>query len=316
MSTITSITPELAEHIREWQHSLRYRRHLSASTLIAYTNDLHLFCRFLVKHTGKPPEIRTLQEARPEDIRAFLAWLREQEHQRSSINRHLCGIRRFLRYLHQQGVLGNSRLFGIRGARNSPPLPRALEQQDINVILKALETIPSPDWVSLRDRALLMLLYGAGLRIGEALALNQRDWPQGNNPLRVTGKGSKQRLVPLLPAVRTAVEEYRHRSPMHGNGDTPLFIGEKGKRLWPQVYNRRLQEIRLQYGLPDFASSHAFRHSFATHILQNGGDLRAIQELLGHESLATTSRYTAVDAEHLRRVHRAGHPRAIAATAT
>ena len=219
-------------------------------------------------------------------------------------------MRGFFRFLDRQGVLHNPAIHAVRAPRLSRSVPRPLTPDQSTDLLAEAEADDGETWVGQRDLALFMLLYGAGLRIGEALALDVRDATGAGDSLRVTGKGNKQRVVPLLPRVRQAIDAYLALRPDGAPADAPLFVGVQGKRLNPGVAQRRFRELRALLDLPESATPHALRHSFATHLLGGGADLRTIQELLGHASLQTTQRYTEVDAEGLLAVYRAAHPRA------
>jgi integrase/recombinase XerC len=218
-------------------------------------------------------------------------------------------LRNFFGWLDRSGILHNPKI----GALSTPKLPRTtpkpLPIADAAALLEAAEDFVDEPWIGLRDRALFTLLYGCGLRISEALALDRGDLPLGDS-LKVLGKGRKERVVPVLPAVAEAVALYDAACPFKGGKDAPVFIGAKGKRLDPAIAQKAMRSLRVQLQLPDTATPHALRHSFATHLLGGGGDLRAIQELLGHASLSTTQRYTEVETEQLLTVYRDAHPRA------
>jgi integrase/recombinase XerC len=311
---MASDAPLLSSLVVLWLQHLAATRCAAPNTCLAYRQDLLSFITFLQKHWNETPSVSHLAAATPADVRAFLSDLHHRGLERSSLNRRLSAVRRFIRFLHQKNYLPDTRLLSVRGARLSPVLPRALHLDNIETFLRDLNDPSAPFWVAERDKAIVFLLYGAGLRAGEALSINRTDWPKTpETPLRVHGKGEKDRFVPLLASVYQQVENYRRVRPL-GFAHEALFIGEKGSRLRLQVFNRRLQALRLAHDLPENASSHAFRHSFATHLLHQGADLRSIQELLGHENLATTSRYTAVDTAHLLKTYKTAHPRAQSTT--
>lgn len=227
----------------------------------------------------------------------------------SSRARAVSALRNFYRWLDRAGVLHNPKIGALATPRLPQGVPKPLAPADAASLLRAAEESVAEPWIGLRDRALFTLLYGAGLRISEALALDRGALPLGE-ALIVLGKGRKERMVPLLPAVTLAVAAYVDACPFHGGKDSPLFLGAKGKRLDPAIAQKAMRSLRAQLQLPDTATPHALRHSFATHLLAGGGDLRAIQELLGHASLSTTQRYTEVETERLLSAYRNAHPRA------
>ena len=218
-------------------------------------------------------------------------------------------VRGFFRYLEKHGLGHNPALGAVRTPKVPKSVPKALDIAEALESVEAVADFTDTPWIAKRDIAVLMLLYGCGLRIGEALALNRHQAPRADTMV-VTGKGNKQRLVPVLPVVREAVEDYLAACPRPLEPDDPLFIGARGKRLDASVIQKQMRKIRILFGLPETATPHALRHSFATHLLAGGGDLRTIQELLGHASLSTTQRYTDVDSARLMAVYEAAHPRA------
>jgi integrase/recombinase XerC len=300
-----------------WLGWLAAERRASAHTLDAYGQDSAAFLGFLAGHLGGEPDLAALGALRPADLRAFLAARAAAGDAPATRARRLAAIRGFLRYLTRRHGMAALPLGALRGPRPKPPIPRALSARDARAIAAEAGDRYDParhertPLQAARDVALFTLLYGAGLRIAEALALNLADapLPGQDGALRVLGKGAKERLVPVLPAVRAAMADYlRQRGP--GAPDAPLFLGARGGRLDAAVAQRSLREFRRLAGLPEHATPHALRHSFATHLLGAGADLRAIQELLGHASLSTTQRYTAVDAAGLLATWKKAHPRA------
>ncbi len=286
------------------------QRRVSQHTLIAYQNDARLFVAFLTQHHGAMPTLDTLKSLKTTDLRAFLAHL-GTEQTRSSVIRHFLGVKNFLRFLVYNGTLPDTPLLTMRPPKAGKPLPRALSPQAVTALRDgALEEHDDEEiWITARNHALIVLLYGTGMRISEALALCPRDI-QGTTARIERGKGQKARDVPLLPAVLHAVDDYTKRCPHTLPHDAPLFRGLRGKTWQAASANSIVRTLRRRYNLPETATPHALRHSCATHLLENGADLRAIQELLGHKSLNTTSRYTHLNAEQLRRNFRAAHPRA------
>jgi integrase/recombinase XerC len=221
----------------------------------------------------------------------------------------MSSVRGFFRFLEKRGLARNAAIGMVGAPRPPKSVPKALGVAEALEAIGSVGGLGRERWLAARDTALLMLLYGCGLRIGEALALDRADAPRGD-ALVVTGKGRKQRLVPVLPAVKQALADYLALCPYKGSGDDPLFVGARGERLNSGVAQRQVRRLRAALDLPETATPHAFRHSFATHLLAGGGDLRTIQELLGHASLSTTQRYTDVDAKHLEAVYLRAHPRA------
>ena len=306
--TKTETITDLAGATNAWRQWLASEKRASGHTLSAYERDLEQFLDFLQDHLGATPGFPDLASLKPADFRGYLARRVSKGYAKTSTARALSVVRGFFRFLERRGVLANAAIFAIRGPRIPASVPKALTVSEATETLDAMGDLASEPWIAARDVALVSPLYGGGLRIGEALALNRGDFPAGDT-LSITGKGNKQRIVPILPAVRAAIDDYVARCPYQGGPDTPLFRGARGKRLQAGVAQRAMRLARGWLNLPETATPHALRHSFATHLLAGGGDLRAIQELLGHASLATTQRYTSVDAERLMDVHRRAHPR-------
>lgn len=302
--TITDLTSAISA----WRQWLASEKRASSHTLTAYERDLEQFLEFLQDHLGTAPGFSDLAALKPADFRGYLARRVSKGYAKTSTARALSVVRGFFRFLERRDVLANAAVFAIRGPRVPASVPKALTVTEAAETLDAMGDLASEPWIAARDVALVSLLYGGGLRISEALALNHGDIPVGDT-LTITGKGNKQRLVPILPAVRAAIDDYVARCPYRGGLDAPLFLGARGKRLQAGVAQRAMRLARGWLDLPETATPHALRHSFATHLLAGGGDLRAIQELLGHASLSTTQRYTSVDAERLMDVHRRAHPR-------
>ena len=291
---------------------LGQERRASPLTVEAYGADLAAFLGFLTRHLGGEPDLAALAALRPADFRAWLAAEANDGAGNATRARHLAAVRSFFRWLARRHGVDNPAARQIATPRAKRPVPKALPQEQARAVVEeAGGEISDRAMVQARDEALFTLLYGCGLRIAEALALNLRDAPLPGRdaPLRVTGKGSKTRLVPVLDAVRQAIGAWLalHPSPAP---DAPLFVGVRGARLDPAVAQRTMRLFRRLRGLPEHATPHALRHSFATHLLEGGGDLRSIQELLGHASLSTTQRYTSVETARLMAVWRKSHPRA------
>jgi integrase/recombinase XerC len=306
--------PDLVPVIAAWIEQLKTEKRASAYTLAAYGRDLAVFLDFLRDHYGGLPSIAVLAQLQPRDFRAFLAARAADDLARTSLARALSVLRGFFRFLDRRGHAKNDALSVLRGPRLPRAVPKPLSVGDADAALDAADTVQSssaPPWIAARDAAILTLLYGCGLRLGEALDLTRREAPlPGRATMTITGKGNKQRLVPLLPAVCEAIEAYLAACPYRLDPDGPLFVGLRGGQLNPRLVQKLMEQLRLGLGLPDTATPHALRHSFATHLLGAGGDLRSIQELLGHASLSTTQRYTEVDAARLMAIYAKAHPRA------
>jgi integrase/recombinase XerC len=289
---------------------MQRERRAAANTVEAYGHALAGFLGFLTNHLGGEPDVVALAGLRAADIRAWLAALANDRLVASSRAQHLSALRSFFRYLTRRHGLEIAAVRLVSTARARPALPRALTFEQARDVADHAGDVSDDPALQARDIAFFSLLYGSGLRIAEALALNVRDAAslRTNPSLTVTGKGSKTRIVPVLPAVRAVIEAWlaMHPSP---RPETALFLGARGKRLDPAVAQRVLRAYRRLAGLPEHATPHALRHSFATHLLASGGDLRSIQDLLGHASLSTTQRYTAVDDTALLAVWRKTHPR-------
>jgi integrase/recombinase XerC len=304
-----SAKPDVAQAVQSWLSWLCDEKRASAHTLSAYRRDIQSFLSFLAGHLGGPPDLDAMAGLSAGDLRAYLARQTEDGLARPSLARRLSSLRGFFRHLDREGLAHNPAIKALRSPRLPKSLPKALGAQDALKTLDAALEMNDEPWLNARDAALLSLLYGSGLRLGEALALTCADAPLGD-ALRITGKGRKTRLVPVLPAVAQAVEAYRSLCPFKGGPKDRLFVGLRGGPLNPGVVQRQVRRLRVLLGLPESATPHALRHSFATHLLAGGGDLRTIQELLGHASLSTTQRYTAIDEAALSRVYRQSHPRA------
>lgn len=298
----------MAQLVRDWTDKLRLEKRYSRHTLDGYLRDVAGFLAFLSGHLGYAPGVRELETLAPVDIRAWLARRALSGLSKTSTARALSAVRGLFRHLDRQGVLKNAAITAVRTPKLPRSVPKPLGPEDALAVIEAAGDLAPEDWIGARDRALWTLLYGCGLRIGEALGLTRGQFTDAGT-LVVTGKGNKQRLVPVLAEVRRAVDGYIKCCPFRIGPDDPLFVGRRGGRLNPGVAQKNLRDLRHLLGLPDWATPHALRHSFATHLLSGGGDLRTIQELLGHDSLATTQRYTEVDIDRLTAVYEAAHPR-------
>jgi integrase/recombinase XerC len=303
--------PDVTAEIARWLRFLGAERRMSDGTLDAYRRDVAQFLSFLAEHMGGAPNLKQLAKLKPADVRAFMAARRAEGAGNRSLMRGLAGARSFARFLERNGKGKVAALSAVRAPKLPRTLPKPLAasaaKRMTDVDLRAGEA--RAPWVIARDAAVLGLLYGAGLRISEALGLQRKDIT-GADALTVTGKGNKARMVPLLPQVAKLIDDYIALCPSELPPDGALFVGQRGAQLSPRIVQLTMARLRGALGLPDSATPHALRHSFATHLLARGGDLRAIQELLGHASLSTTQIYTAVDAERLLDVYKSAHPRA------
>jgi integrase/recombinase XerC len=306
--------PDVAAELARWLSYLSSERHMSDKTVEAYLRDVSQLLSFLAEHLGGAPSLKKLATLGPQDVRAFLAARRAAGVGSRTLMRTLAGARSFARFLERNGKGRVAALSAIRAPRIARSLPKPLAVPSAKRLtdadLRAGEE--REQWVLARDAAVLALLYGSGLRIAEALSLSRRDVPRpgAGDTVTVTGKGNKTRVVPVLPRVLELIDDYAALCPYPLAADGPLFLGAKGGPLSPRIIQLAMERLRGALGLPDTATPHALRHSFATHLLARGGDLRAIQELLGHASLSTTQVYTAVDTERLLDIYRAAHPRA------
>jgi integrase/recombinase XerC len=303
---------EVAAEIGRWLGHLGAERRMSAKTCEAYRRDVHQFLAFLAEHLGQRVTLSGLSRLAPADVRAFMAARRALGIGGRSLMRGLAGARSFARFLERDHKGKVAALSAVRAPRVEKTLPKPLAvaaaKRITDTELRAGEE--REPWVLARDAAVLALLYGSGLRISEALGLKPRDVAGARDSLTVIGKGNKARMVPVLPQVSRLIADYMALCPYDLAPDGPLFVGQKGRRLSPRILQLAMERLRGALNLPDTATPHALRHSFATHLLARGGDLRSIQELLGHASLSTTQIYTEVDSERLLAAYRSAHPRA------
>lgn len=303
--------PDLQNAREAWLKSLGNERRLSALTLDAYERDSRQFLQFLTGHGGGPPGLAEVADLRPADLRAFLAARRKDGAGSRTLGRGLAGIRSLLRFLERRGLANAAGAAALRAPKQPKSLPKPLTASDARRVVGTDGQLAEEPWIAARNAAVLTLLYGCGLRISEALGLTGSDLADASaGMLRVTGKGGKTRMVPVLPAASRALDVYRTLCPYHPEAGKPLFRGVRGGPLAPAIIQREMQRMRSALNLPDTATPHALRHSFATHLLAGGGDLRTIQELLGHASLSTTQIYTEVDTARLLDIYESAHPRA------
>ncbi|KRE09905.1 recombinase XerC [Bosea sp. Root381] len=298
---------------RDWLGHLAHERRLSPKTLEAYGRDLRQFTTFLTEHFGGAPSLADIAALKPADLRAFLGRRRRDGVGNRTLMRQLAALRSLARFGERSGKLTAAAFAATRGPRIGKSLPRPLEARAAKAVTQA-DTRAGEEreqWILARDAAVLSLLYGCGLRISEALSLTRAQAPtSAGDTLTVIGKGSKTRMVPVLPVVVTAIAEYLSLCPWRLPPDGPLFLGAKGGPLSPRIIQLAVESLRGALGLPSSTTPHSLRHSFATHLLGRGGDLRAIQELLGHASLSTTQIYTRIDSARLMAAYDAAHPRA------
>ena len=308
---LVTAAPNLRHAALDWAAHLGRERRLSENTLEAYGRDLEQFFRFLTGHLAEPPSLPHISSLTPADVRAFMADRRTGGVGARTLGRQIAALRSFARFCQRQGLAATTAFTSVRPPKQPKSLPKALSIADSARVIELAEAFSGEPWIAARDRAALTLLYGCGLRISEALGIKAADAPMGTREtIRVVGKGGRERVVPVLPVVRRAVEDYIRLIPFPLEADQPLFRGARGGPLSPRIIQIAIARLRGALGLEASVTPHALRHSFATHLLGRGGDLRTIQELLGHASLSTTQIYTSVDSERLLEVYRKAHPRA------
>lgn len=307
-SALALCAPDLQSRLTEWEAWLRYKN-VSRHTLRAYGGDVQHFMTFLADHLGKPPGLDDLSAASIRDFRAWMSRKAMDGASNASRARSLSGIKNLLNWMDKNGILHNPAIEAVRAPKLPHTLPRPLHLKQAALLVESAGMLAREDWIGARDHALFALLYGCGLRIDEALSLNIGDTPDGDF-LRVTGKGRKERQIPVLAIVKTKINDYLKLLPFRKEDSAPLFVGVRGGRLNQGMAQKAMRHLRKTLGLPENATPHALRHSFATHLLQNGANLREIQELLGHASLSTTQRYTEVNAAELIKIYKSAHPRA------
>jgi integrase/recombinase XerC len=294
---------------QNWREQMMHVRRLSPKTVEAYTHDVGGFLGFLAAHRGETVDLAALKDVSAGDVRGWLATRRADGLGPRGVARAVSALRTFFMFLQKQGLAENIAVRRVRPPKLPASVPKPVSIDGAQMLLDEAEILGNEPWIAARNVAVLTLLYGAGLRISEALGLNRSALPLPE-AMVITGKGNKQRVVPVLPEAREAIEAYVKVCPFGATRDDPVFYGARGKRLHPRIVQGLMQHLRRLLGLPESATPHALRHAFATHLLAAGGDLRAIQELLGHASLSTTQRYTAVDETHLLKVYESAHPRA------
>src|SRR6056297_3173044 len=303
------ISPAARDALANWLEGIKELDVASANTLTAYRGDVLDFIAFLTAHHAEAQGLAPLARVTTTDMRSWMAHLRRDDVGARSIARKLSAVKSFYRWLAQREGYEPTAVLSARPPKFQKKLPRPLSEEAAKAMIGTVELQSGTSWQGARDAAVITLLYGCGLRISEALGLTGRDLPLGSS-LRILGKGGKERIVPVLPIARKAVDTYLRLCPHAIAPNMALFRGARGGPLNPRLVAKVTEQARMQLGLPATATPHAMRHSFATHLLAAGGDLRAIQELLGHASLSTTQAYTAVDEVHLMKVYEATHPKA------
>ncbi len=309
MAGLTTLTPGTVDLVNDWLTNTRALRGSADNTVLAYRRDVSGFLNFLTGYHGAAVTPALLRQTGLQDMRGWLAQQRRQGISARSLARQLSAVKNFFRWFGQRDGFEPTAVLATRAPKFQNKLPRPVAVKAAKDLINVLKIQHADNWMNARDVAVITLLYGCGLRISEALALQVKDTPLPE-VLRIRGKGGKDRLVPVIDAARSAVENYRSMCPHPQQPDQPLFLGKRGGVLNPRLIQKVMATARAQLGLPASATPHALRHSFATHLLEAGGDLRTIQELLGHASLSTTQAYTAVDQSRLMQVYMQAHPKA------
>lgn len=311
---VAAMHPETAAIILRWQRYLISERRFAENTVKSYVRDFGGFIAFLKTHLAATPSPKQIGNVSLNDFRSFLAKRRNDGLSSRSLARTLSTIRSFYKYLDRMESISNHAIGNVQSPKVPHTIPRPLTVTDAKEILDRVGDFATDAWVDARNTAVLTLLYGCGLRISEALSINVGDLPDNyttdTQTMTIKGKRGKERLVPLLPVVIDAINHYTELCPYPMVEGQPLFLGKRGKRLNPSAVQIAMRLARISMGLPDSATPHALRHSFATHLLSAGGDLRTIQELLGHADLSSTQHYTDVDTDALMSVYNKAHPRA------
>ena len=292
--------------IEDWKNSLSSEKNFSKHTVSSYVIDLNYFIDFISKHLGTDCTFDLLEKLSIKDFRSWLAFRKKNNYAFSSTTRALAAVKNFFRHLIKFHNLNNKAIFNLKSPKLPNCLPKALnESQTLSSLNLPLDE-EQELWIYLRDKALLYILYGCGLRISEALSLKLKDLSKSF--LSITGKGNKERIIPIIPVIIEQISQYIEKCPYSLKETDFIFVGKQGKPLNPGVYQRHIRKLRNKLNLPETTTPHAFRHSFATHILTNGGDLRSIQELLGHQDLTTTQKYTKIESSHLLDVYKKAPP--------
>ncbi|MFV0626955.1 MAG: site-specific tyrosine recombinase/integron integrase [Alphaproteobacteria bacterium] len=293
--------------IEKWKSWLKSEKGYSEHTLDAYMRDLQNFTLFF-NEKKICPSLDILSKLEVRDFRSYISFLAQQKHiSKSSVARKISTLKSFFKFLRTKEIIDNSAISVISAPRKEKTLPKAIEVSETFNMFDYIKEMYGNDWQDIRDLAIFTLLYGCGLRISEALSLKEEDLAN-KEFIKIKGKGKKERIVPILPIVLENIKEYKKVCPYEIKKTESLFLGARGEQLSPRIIQRKIQKIRLELNLPDSLTPHALRHSFATHLLAEGTDLRALQELLGHASLSTTQRYTEVQIETLKKEYHKAHP--------
>lgn len=298
---------ELTKIINDWQDYLGVQRNYSEHTLYSYLNDLNHFLNFVTQYLSQETSIKIIASI---DIRLMRSWLSERHKNNYSANsnaRALSSVKNFYKYLEKKHDINCHAVFIVQCPKKPKTLPKALSQEETQASLKNIEMLGDEEWIHIRNKALLTLIYASGMRISEALSITKTHL-ENKEFIKITGKGNKERLIPWIEEARLLIHQYLNHLPFSIEENTPIFLGKRGAPLQRAVFNRELIRLRRLIGLPEYLSSHSFRHSFATHLLENGANLRSIQDLLGHQSLSTTQRYTKINPAHLESVYNKAHP--------
>lgn len=297
---IYNVNNDVISIIKKWEDWLIHEKRFSENTISSYKRDLSQFCDFLTDHFGGQANLKKLEKLKLRDIRSFMSNQTAKGLSRSSLSRKVSSVKSFFRWMSKNDIIENSAILSVTNPKIPKTLPRAVEVDDAFNIIEKVKEFSTKSWIAKRDAAIFTLLYGCGLRISEALKLNLNDYKKEKH-LRILGKGNKERIVPMLPQISEAIDEYLLDCPYKIKAGEALFLGARGDRLSARVVQRQMEKVRFALNLPDDLTPHALRHSYATHLLINGGDLRTIQELLGHSSLSTTQKYTKVDLEAIKK---------------
>ena len=298
---------ELEKQFNSWVDNLSKIRSLSNNTIVSYKSDVLKFFKFLESHLDSIPSIKNLRNLTITDFRSFLSYQRNNGIISNSIARNISSLKSFFNYLIKHDVLKNSPVLSLKSPKLKKSLPRPINVNLAIEVIKYAKIIEDEKWIGLRNKSILLLLYGCGLRISEALSLNYEDI-ENEDYILVKGKGGKERIVPMMDYIKKGILDYINECPKEIRSEDPLFVGKRMNRLSPRIIQYALEKIRNSLSLPETATPHALRHSFATHLLDSGGDLRTIQELLGHSSLSTTQKYTKVETSKLYEAYSKSHP--------
>ena len=299
--------PDLEYEYNNWLDYLSNIKKLSQNSVVSYKNDLSKFFIFFQDYIEKNIGLKEIESIKISEFRSFLTYRRNSEISSNSIARNISALKSFFRFLIKNNKIKESSVFNLKSPKLKKSIPRPINVDLAIQVIKQAEEIEDEKWIGLRNKAILILLYGCGLRISEALSLNYDDI-QNEDHILIKGKGEKERIVPMMPYIKKGIENYLEACPKEIISGEALFIGKRFSRLSPRIIQYALEKIRTALSLPETATPHALRHSFATHLLDSGGDLRTIQELLGHSSLSTTQKYTKVETSKLLDIYKKSHP--------